>query len=153
MLSKGSYYHGLGFLSHHVGLSLFDKTPHHKAVCHAVSSHFHALPLYPSMYIGTVQGHGATRSHLFYLTDNSVKSSEGVGVAVCSPGFLHRHSVGGKLSHVWEVRISFTMTGYQRGCSSLVGYLPRSSSILFLEYFISSLPSLETGIYITQQIH
>lgn len=34
-----------------------------------------------------------------------------------------------------------------------VGYLPRSSSILFLEYFTSSLPSVEIGTYITQQIH
>lgn len=128
MLSKGSCHHGLGFLSHLVGLLLFAKTPHHKAVCLAVLSHFHALLLYPSTYFGTFQGHGATRSHLFYLTGNSVKSSEGVGVTVCSPGFLHRHSVGGKLSHLWEVRISFTMTGYGRGCSSL-GWL--SAQVIF----------------------
>lgn len=38
MLSKGSCYRGLGFLSRHVGLLLADKTPHHKAVpCSVIS--------------------------------------------------------------------------------------------------------------------
>lgn len=97
--------------------------PHTTKLCHAVLSHILFILSYLLSYFMPfccdqvcILGHSKVMG---YKESSVLQSSEGVGAAVCSPGFLHRHSVGGKLSHLWEVRISFPMTGYERGCSSL----------------------------------
>lgn len=76
-----------------------------------------------------------------------------MGVAVRSPDFLHKHGVGGQLSQLWEMRVSLSMTVYECGCNSIGRLSVKVIFLFILRLSIFSLPVVEIGAYITQQIH